>query len=81
MGFSFNSFEDADDLQAVLDVRGNCGVLVTYRRQRKDAIAERLDLAPLPLFEAVTLLQTLGGKRAADKATAWQICELVDGLP
>ncbi|MCP4532438.1 MAG: hypothetical protein GY831_14555, partial [Delftia sp.] len=72
--------ENADNLELVLDVRGNCGVLVTSRA-RQDAAAERQDIAPLPLAEAITLLQKWAGERAADKTAARQICELVGNLP
>jgi tetratricopeptide (TPR) repeat protein len=72
--------EAADDLPAVLDIRGNCGVLVTSR-QRKDATAERQDLTPLPLDKAISLLQAWGGNRATDQDAAHQICDLVGGLP
>lgn len=50
--------ENADDLDAVLQVCGGCGVLITSRR-RTDAPdhQERCDLDPLPLDEAVELFQ------------------------
>jgi transcriptional regulator with XRE-family HTH domain len=74
--------ENADDLQAVLEVRGNCGVLVTSRR-RQDALIRhyRKDITPLPISRSVTLLQAWGGTRASDEESAQQICELVGGLP
>ncbi|MDX1687824.1 MAG: tetratricopeptide repeat protein [Candidatus Promineifilaceae bacterium] len=72
--------EDADDLQAVLNVRGGCGVLVTSRT-RKDALAERQDLPPLSHDDAVDLLQMWGGERATEAEPAGQICELVGRLP
>jgi tetratricopeptide (TPR) repeat protein len=72
--------EAADDLQSVLDVRSNCGVLVTSRHH-KDATAERQDIASLPLDKAITLLQAWGGNRAVDHDVAHQICELIGGLP
>lgn len=72
--------EDADDLQAVLNVRGGCGVLVTSRT-RKDALAERQDLRPLSHDDAVGLLQMWGGEGAAEAGPSGQICELVGHLP
>ncbi len=72
--------ENADDLGAVLEVRGGCGVLITSR-QRKDAAAGWQDIVPLPPDEAVALLQAWGGARAADETATRQICELVGGLP
>ena len=72
--------ESADDLPAVLAVRGGCGVLVTSRA-RQDAVADRQDLTPLPDDDAVQLLQAWGGARAADEAAARRLCELVGRLP
>ncbi len=71
--------EDADDLRSVLDVRGGCGVIVTSR-SRKDALAERRDMPPLPPDEAVALLQTWTGDRLSDVVVE-QICQLVGRLP
>ncbi|MDY6875891.1 MAG: tetratricopeptide repeat protein [Chloroflexota bacterium] len=72
--------EAADDLPAVLAVRGGCGVLVTSRA-RQGAVAGRQDLTSLPDPDAVQLLQAWGGARAADEAAARCICELVGRLP
>jgi hypothetical protein len=72
--------ENADDLGAVLEVAGGCGVLVTSRR-RGDAVAGLQDVAALPNPEAVQLLQAWGSARAADEVAARRICELVGGLP
>lgn len=72
--------ENADDLGAVLAVRGGCGVLVTSRR-RQDALAGWEDVRPLPDPQAVALLQAWGGAYAADETAARRICELVGGLP
>lgn len=72
--------EDADDLPAVLAVRGGCGVLITTR-QRRDALAIRQDLSPLEIDKAVTLLQSWAGEHAANDIVAAQICELVGRLP
>lgn len=72
--------EDADDLGAVLDVRGGCGVLVTSRA-RADAVAQRQDLEPLEADDAVDLLRTWGGDQTADDTAAARICELAGYLP
>jgi tetratricopeptide (TPR) repeat protein len=72
--------EDADDLGAVLSVRGDCGVLVTSRA-RKDALTERQDVEPLEAGDAVELLRKWGGERAADDRAAARICELAGYLP
>lgn len=72
--------EEADDLPALLALRGSCGVLVTSRR-RSDALAVRQDVDPLPPADAIALLQAWGGPRANDAATAGAIAELVGRLP
>jgi tetratricopeptide (TPR) repeat protein len=72
--------EDADDLPAVLAVRGGCGVLVTSR-SRGDAVSGREDLGPLPPPQAVALLRAWGGAYASDRAAAERVCQLVGGLP
>lgn len=72
--------EQADDLEAVLAVRGGCGVLITSR-QRKDAYAEQLDISALPTDDAVKLLKAWAGEWAADEMIAQRICDLVGGLP
>ncbi len=71
--------EDAKNLAAVLDVRGECGVIITSR-ERKDAVAERQDVTPLPQGEAVALLTAWSGSRAPEAAAA-RICAIVGGLP
>jgi tetratricopeptide (TPR) repeat protein len=72
--------ENADDLDAVLAVRGKCGALITSRRHT-DAPADWEDVKPLPNPQAVELLQAWGGDRAADEAAAQRICTLVGALP
>ena len=52
--------EDAENLATILDIRGECGVIVTSRN-RRDAAAERQDVTPLPTGEAVSLLIACGG--------------------
>jgi tetratricopeptide (TPR) repeat protein len=72
--------EDADDLRAVLEVRGGCGVLVTTRK-RGDALAVRLDVGPLPKSEAVELLRKWAGEVTIETRTAGRMCRLVGFLP
>ena len=72
--------ENADDLGAVLEVAGGCGVLVTSRKS-SDAHADSTDLPPLPLEKAVQLLSAWGGKYASDEEAATEICKLLGGLP
>lgn len=72
--------ENADDLDAVLVVRGSCGALLTSR-SRGDVIDLRHDIVPLPIEEAVELLKAWGGARVANTEIAKQICSLIGGLP
>jgi tetratricopeptide (TPR) repeat protein len=72
--------EEADNLSAVLEARGQCGVLVTSRR-RQDTVAERQDLPPLAPEAALKLLQAWGKEQVQDQSSANQICELVGWLP
>lgn len=76
----FDGSEDADDLQAVLDVRGGCGVLITSRA-RKDAVAQRQDLQPLQHDDAIDLLRAWGDNQAIEIESAGRICQLVGYLP
>ncbi|MCB0045101.1 MAG: tetratricopeptide repeat protein, partial [Caldilineaceae bacterium] len=72
--------EDADDLRAVLEIAGGCGVLITTR-DRGDAPGALIDLDPLPPAEAVTLLEEWAREPIADPAHAQRICKLVGYLP
>ncbi len=72
--------EQADDLPGILDLRGGCGVLATSHSPL-DVIPGQQEIAPLPLDQAVTLLQAWGKSRATDSPAARRICELVGGLP
>jgi tetratricopeptide (TPR) repeat protein len=72
--------EAADNLSAVLEVRDQCGVIVTSR-QRQDAVAERQDLSPLAPEEALKLVQAWGQEQVQDQNAAKRICELVGWLP
>jgi len=82
-----DSTEKADDLAALLAVRGGCGVLMTSR-QRKDALAKRLDLSPLQIDEAVELLlhcskpnPLVPREMILDIERARTICDLVGRWP
>ncbi|MCG3207293.1 MAG: hypothetical protein FOGNACKC_00893 [Anaerolineae bacterium] len=71
--------EDADNLPAMLDVTGQCGVIITSRK-RSDAPADFTDLAPLPPAEAARLLRDWAGQPVPD-SEARPLCELVGHLP
>jgi tetratricopeptide (TPR) repeat protein len=72
--------EATDDLGAVLDIVGSCGVLITTHNH-SDAPAEWSDLTSLPLGKAVQLLQDWGKEWAADETASNRICELLGCLP
>ena len=71
--------EEAEDLNRLLRLRGDCGVLITSRR-RSDARGTWRDMAPLPLTEAITMLGQWPAE-ALDRAAAAAICEQVGRLP
>jgi tetratricopeptide (TPR) repeat protein len=71
--------EQADDLPALLRLRGGCGVLITSRK-RTDALADRLDLKPLDEQPAAEVFREYSGV-AADDAGAAGICKLLGGWP
>ncbi|MBI1878697.1 MAG: ATP-binding protein, partial [Chloroflexi bacterium] len=75
-----DSAEQADDLAGLLELRGDCGVLVTSRHSH-EAIALCQELGPLSSAEGIALLQAWGGWRATAQAAAERLCELVGGLP
>lgn len=70
--------EDADNLLAVLEVCGNAAVLITTR-SRADAPDKRLDLHPLPINEAVMLLQKYAPHMPS--SIAQKMCNIVGCLP
>jgi len=73
--------DKADNLEAVLAVRGACGVLVTTHRAL-EILEERTTVPPMPGPEAAELLQAWGGAaRAADEAAAQRVCQLLGGMP
>ena len=71
--------EQADDLPALLRLRGTCGVLITSRK-RTDALADRLDLKPLDEQPAAEVFRLYSGV-AADDAGVAGICKLLGGWP
>jgi len=72
--------ESADNLADVLDIRNRCGVLITTRN-RGDAQEHRLDLAPLSIDDAMTLLREWSTGQKIAQSDAKQIVELVGKLP
>ena len=72
--------EEADDLRPLLEIRNQCGVLITSR-SRKDAVGGRQDLVALPADDAMAVLQAWGGERAAEPVAAERIGLLVGRLP
>ncbi len=71
--------EAADDLQRLLSVAGNCGVLVTSQKH-SDAAAEWQDIDPLPTPQAMELLQSWCPSSTIDDDTGKRICERLGGL-
>ena len=72
--------ENADDLSAVLDIAGNCAVLITSRH-RSDSRGELIVVEPLPDANATSLFRAMAGVRAGDDETVKRICQLVGNLP
>ncbi|WPD24121.1 MAG: tetratricopeptide repeat protein [Candidatus Electrothrix scaldis] len=71
--------EEAEDLQAVLRLRGRCGVLITTRK-KSDCGPLRWDLQALPDDEAEEVLRAWGGE-AGDQEAIEEIAELLGGWP
>lgn len=71
--------ENAEDLDSIISIRGNCGVLITSQ-VRIDADARR-NIEALPKLEAEKLLKTWAGARADTQAAIEEICDLVGRLP
>lgn len=71
--------EEADDLPALLKLRGICGVLITSRK-RSDAQGARLDLKPLEEQDAAAVFREYSGV-AADDASVAGICKILGGWP
>lgn len=71
--------EEADDLPAVLGLRGRCGVLITTRK-KSDCGPLRLDLQPLPDEQSEDVLRAWGGEAGQQDAIE-EIAELLGGWP
>jgi len=71
--------EEADDLPALLKLRGQCGVLITSRK-RTDAQGVRLDLIPLEERQAAEVFSAYSGP-VDDAASVAGICTLLGGWP
>lgn len=69
-------------LQAILQVKGNCCVLLISKSpERKDIVDEEIELSPLEEDEAIELLQGWFLPQNADNPAVLQICNLVGRLP
>jgi tetratricopeptide (TPR) repeat protein len=71
--------EEADDLPALLSVRGGCGVLITSRK-RSDALGELLQVRPLEEQFAAEVFRLHSGA-AADDESVQGICKILGGWP
>jgi tetratricopeptide (TPR) repeat protein len=71
--------EEADDLPAMLRLRGTCGVLITSRK-RSDALGSPLNLALLHEQEAAEAFRKYSGE-ADDDASVQGICNILGGWP
>jgi tetratricopeptide (TPR) repeat protein len=72
--------EETDDLEALLERRGGCGVLITSRR-RADVKDVGIEVERLPHTDALALLRALAGEQVDDETAATEICELCGNLP
>lgn len=74
------SAEEADDLGAVLQVAGSCGVLVTTRRHWATGAAVQ-EVGKLPPSSGLALLHAWAGRYADNDQAAQELVRLLDGLP
>jgi tetratricopeptide (TPR) repeat protein len=72
--------ENTDGLADVLEVAGECGVLVATRRE-SDAREPPICVRSLPPEPAAAVLRGWAGAYSADEVAARQVCELVGRLP
>jgi tetratricopeptide (TPR) repeat protein len=79
--------EECDDLEALLERRDRCGVLITSRR-REDVRDIGIEVERLPPDDALALLRALAMPspepspwEGSERADARAICELVGNLP
>jgi hypothetical protein len=61
--------EQATDLLALLEKRGQCGTIITSQERGQGKATEWQDLPPLELEDGLKLLQDWGGEYAADEAS------------
>jgi hypothetical protein len=71
--------EEADDLSALLKLRGACGVLITSRKT-EDAPAELMQVRPLTEQQAEDVFRQYSGP-VIDTASVQGICKLLGGWP
>lgn len=74
-----DSTEEADNLNDILEIRGQCGILITTRK-RSGKSAARIAIYPLPSDNAVSLLNSWQDEHM-DSDIALTIAELVGNLP
>lgn len=73
--------EEAEGLQTLLGIRGECGVLLTTRSRRQAPEPDhRLEVARLDVGEATTLLKAHAGMMATDDEMVAKVCAGVDYL-
>lgn len=72
--------EEADDLRVILNVRDQCGVLITSR-SKSDVLQIRHDLSPLDDESALDLIQAWGGSHIDNDNASRRICDVLGGLP
>lgn len=75
--------EQVSNLRKILDVRGQCGLLLTSRR-RQDAVAGWQDVQTLSKNQSITLFETWCSKAYTiheDKHAIEKICEILGGHP
>jgi tetratricopeptide (TPR) repeat protein len=74
--------ENANDLEAVLAERNQCGVLITTRKREHIALVEKqIELKPLETDEGIKLLSKWVKAQFTNEEDAERIYELVGGLP
>ncbi|WP_417916413.1 tetratricopeptide repeat protein [Candidatus Electronema sp. JC] len=71
--------ENADDLPAILKLRGTCGVLITSRK-RSDALTPPLILRPLGYEASEQMFRAYSGI-ISDAESVRRICMILDGWP
>lgn len=72
--------EEADNFGMILEIRDNCGIIVTSRK-RADAVNAPLNINSMENNEAVALFQKWANIQKEDENIIRRICELTGGLP